>query len=179
MHNSVCSGWYNVWLVQRCAPGTGGTGFEIGSVCTMYCIMFESCFFQVKLYVWKLTMETVVDSSNDNVAFEYMDTGGCGSAAASVVLWKWDGEETLPWLNSVTFYEAIICHFDIPYFHQIVSKMRGPSTTSISRTIASIWHLEGRSANQFFIVDFLGKQKVSFPRKTCGDVKCVRCEERI
>ena len=153
---------------------TGGTGFEIGSVCLMYCLLcFNHASFNSS-YVWKLTIQWRL--------------------LLTVVMWDLN-----IWTFVVAVQKPLLCcedgmvkHFtDWILWHfmrllyviltsQIVSKMRGPSTTtSISRTIASIWHLEGRSANQFLIVDFLGKQKVSVPRKTRGDVKCVQCEERI
>ena len=93
MHNSVCSGWCNVWLVQRCAPGALGLKLAQYQYVQCIVIMFESCFFQFKLCLEiNNTMETVVDSSN--VGFKYMNVCGCGSEA-SVVLRRWDGEETL------------------------------------------------------------------------------------
>ena len=63
--------------MQRCAPG--GLGLKLAQYvqCIVLCLNYAS--FNSN-YVWKLTMETVVDSSN--VAFEYMDAGGCGSAVS-------------------------------------------------------------------------------------------------
>ena len=58
---------------------TGGLGLKLAQYvqCIVLCLNHAS--FNSN-YVWKLTMETVVDSSN--VAFEYMDAGGCGSAVS-------------------------------------------------------------------------------------------------